>query len=435
MDDIVLRDQNLILQRIARGAPLGEVLNMLTISCEEVLPGVLCSVLLLRDGRLFHGAAPSLDEEYARAIDGLVIGPGEGSCGTAAYTGERVIVDDVLEHPHWKNYRDFATAAGLRACWSDPIASSRKEILGTFAMYYREPRTPSDGDLRLIESFSHLAGIAIERAKTDAELVRHREQLEDQVAKRTLALRVTADQLRLSVQARERMLAVVSHDLRNPLGVVHMQAQLLCRDGNGVHVASRSAEIILRSVERMNRLICDLLDFAKAEAGQLSVEPRVQEVTSLLNEAVDAHEGLAHAKDITLVAENRVPPRILVACDRNRIMQVLSNLIGNALKFVPEAGTIAIRAELRDGRVLFSVADNGRGIAAELLTSIFEPYRQAQETARLGLGLGLFIAKAIISAHGEHIWAESTEGHGATFFFSLPIATASTMERRSPAPP
>lgn len=148
------------------GAPLPEVLEGIAVFAERQMDGALCSILLLSaDGKhLVHGAAPSLPEFYNRAIDGLAIGEGVGSCGTAAFTGRTVIVEDVLTHPYWANYRDLAARAGLRACWSEPIVSGDNKVLGTFALYHREPCAPTPEEMALNRQAAWLAAIAIERA-------------------------------------------------------------------------------------------------------------------------------------------------------------------------------------------------------------------------------------------------------------------------------
>ena len=149
---------------IAAKAPLRDVLSTLVRMIEGQSPGMLCSVLLLStDGNhIQHGAAPSLPAPYVKAIDGAPIGPKHGSCGTAMYRGERVIVTDVLTDPLWEDYRVLAARAGLRACWSTPILSQRGKVLGSFAMYYREPEAPSGDEARLTEVATRLAAKAIE---------------------------------------------------------------------------------------------------------------------------------------------------------------------------------------------------------------------------------------------------------------------------------
>ena len=171
--------QSRILQKLAANAPLSEILERLVRLIEAQAPGMLCSVLLLsEDGdHVRHGAAPSLPPEYVQAIDGSAIGPKHGSCGTAMYRGEPVVVTDILNDSLWDDYRDLAIANGLRACWSTPILSGRGKVLGSFAMYYREPRTPTGEDANLTEVATRIAGLAIEHHAAQAILARTQAEL------------------------------------------------------------------------------------------------------------------------------------------------------------------------------------------------------------------------------------------------------------------
>ena len=173
--------QGEILGMIAANAPLSEILKRLVLLIESQAPGMLCSVLLLSDDgdHVRHGAAPSLPEDYVKAIDGSPLGPKQGSCGTAMYRGEPVIVSDILEDPLWEDYRDLALASDLRACWSTPILSGRGKVLGSFAMYYRQPQTPTGEEAVLTDVATRIAGLAIEHqvakeilARTQAELAK-----------------------------------------------------------------------------------------------------------------------------------------------------------------------------------------------------------------------------------------------------------------------
>ena len=164
--------QNRVLQQLNHGAPLGEVLDSLTREVETQRPGVLCSILLLdADGsHLRHGSAPSLPDFYNQAIDGVAIGDAVGSCGTAAWRDERVIVDDIERHPYWADYRPLAARAGLRACWSQPFHGRDGKVRGTFALYHRQPATPDQRDIALIEGYAQLAELAVERSRSDEAL-------------------------------------------------------------------------------------------------------------------------------------------------------------------------------------------------------------------------------------------------------------------------
>ena len=174
-DEAVRAVQHEVLGMIATGSALSEVLDCLVRLVEQQANGMRCSVVMLDDsGTIRHGVAPSLPEDYIRAIDGLPIGSRHGSCGTAMFLGAQVVVHDILADPLWEDYRDVARRFGLRACWSTPIFSPQRKVLGSFAMYYSEPRSPSDDELRLIEAAADVARIAIEQQRAHQAL-RHSE--------------------------------------------------------------------------------------------------------------------------------------------------------------------------------------------------------------------------------------------------------------------
>lgn len=168
----LLAGQKRVLEKVGKGDSLPEILDSLCRIVEEQGNGVLASILLLDGNCLRHGGAPSLPRAYTAAIDGAFIGPSAGSCGTAAYRGEQVIVEDIATDPLWANYRDLALPHSLRACWSTPVFSSQGYVIATFAMYYREPRTPTARDQEIIEQITYLAGVAIERNLTQEKLQR-----------------------------------------------------------------------------------------------------------------------------------------------------------------------------------------------------------------------------------------------------------------------
>jgi GAF domain-containing protein len=165
-----LRDgQGLILEMIATGAPLQDVLEHLVHLMESQSKGIIGSILLLDEvgRRLRHGAAPSLPEAYVKAIGGVPVGPQAGSCGTAAYWREAVVVADVMTDPLWADYKDLAAEHGLRSCWSTPILSQQGAVLGTFAMYSTTAREPTEAEMRLVDVATRIAGIAIERQRAE----------------------------------------------------------------------------------------------------------------------------------------------------------------------------------------------------------------------------------------------------------------------------
>jgi PAS domain S-box-containing protein len=170
--EALLAGEKRILEMVAKGDSLAQILDSLCRLVEELASDVLTSMLLVDGDRLRHGGAPSLPKAYTDAIDGVVIGPSVGSCGTAAYRGEQVIVEDIASDPLWADYRAAALPHSLRACWSTPIFSTEGKVIATFAMYYREPRKPDLRDREIIEQITHLAGVAIERKLTQEALRR-----------------------------------------------------------------------------------------------------------------------------------------------------------------------------------------------------------------------------------------------------------------------
>jgi PAS domain S-box-containing protein len=168
--EATLNGEKQILEMVAKGDPLPQILDSVCRFVEEQASGFLASILLVDGNRLRHGGAPSLPKAYTDAIDGAAIGPSTGSCGTAAYRGEQVIVEDIATDPLWADYREAALPHSLRACWSTPVFSSQGKVIATFAMYYREPRSPSPPDQETIKQITHLVGVAIERKLTQEAL-------------------------------------------------------------------------------------------------------------------------------------------------------------------------------------------------------------------------------------------------------------------------
>jgi signal transduction histidine kinase len=249
----------------------------------------------------------------------------------------------------------------------------------------------------------------------------------DEVARATLS-RMYED-AEASIAAREQVLKIVSHDLRNPLHTISMCASLLLDlpmppEKQGDHLRQ-----IRRAGERMNRLVQDLLDVAKLESGRVAIATRPIDVAPMMREAHDMLASLASEKGLRLEVLVADGLQTIVA-DEGRVLQVLSNLVGNAVKFTPAGGTITIRADDAPGGVRFSVSDTGVGMTPDQLSKLFGQFWQANPADRRGIGLGLSIAKGIVEAHGGRIWVESQPGAGTTFHFTLSSSLVSGVRER-----
>jgi len=244
----------------------------------------------------------------------------------------------------------------------------------------------------------------------------------DEVARTTLSHMY--EDAAASIDAREQVLKIVSHDLRNPLHTISMCASLMLDLPLPPEQQAEHLQRIKRSGERMNRLVQDLLDVAKLEAGRVAIATRQVEVGPMLREAYGMLASIAAEKGLHLeleVADGLQP----IVADEGRVLQVVSNLVGNAVKFTPSGGTITIRAEDAPGGVRFSVSDTGVGMTPEQLSHLFGRFWQANPSDRRGIGLGLSIAKGIVEAHGGRIWVESQPGVGTTFHFTLSASLVS----------
>jgi signal transduction histidine kinase len=224
-----------------------------------------------------------------------------------------------------------------------------------------------------------------------------------------------------AVRARDDVLAVVSHDLKNPLSIIRMTAIQLAHhapEQEASAQARKEGERISRATERMVRLIDDLLDLARVDSGTLRIRQQPESAEALVIDALDLMMPVAEQKSIRLSSEVAAVP--LVFCEREMMARVFSNLIGNAIKFTPECGSITVSARVVDGEVRFAVTDTGRGIPAHLKAHVFERFWQ-EDPDRRGTGLGLYISRGIVEAHGGHIGVESQHGAGTTVWFTLPV--------------
>jgi PAS domain S-box-containing protein len=406
-----LRDgESRILEMIARDAPLEEILEKLVLVVEAQFNGLLGSVLLLNnDGQhVRHGAAPSLPKSYVNAIDGTSIGPKAGSCGTAMYRREPVVVTDILQDPLWEPYREVAEPYGFRACWSTPILTHSGKALGSFAMYYREPRGPSPTETHALEMATHLAGIAIERKLAREE----RERLRQAQADLAHINRVTT---------MGELTASLAHEIKQPITAAVTDARTCLRwlereepDVSESHeAASRVVTDITRAAEIISRI--GLL-FKKG-----AVRRELVDVNELIQEMIVLLRSEAARYSISIRSTLAHDLRKIVV-DRVQLQQVFMNLMLNgieAMKDMGTAGELTIKSQQGDrSQLLISVGDTGVGLQPEHVEQVFDAF---YTTKTGGTGMGLAISRSIIESHGGRLWANPNSSRGATFQFTLPI--------------
>jgi signal transduction histidine kinase len=347
---------------LAAGVALREILDLIARTIEELDPGSIVSIVILDDTgtRLRSFAGPSLPDAFARAIDGAQIGPSVGSCGTAMFRRERVVVTDIETDPLWVDYRDLARPHGLRACWSSPLIGSDGRLLGSFAVYYREPRGPDESSLALVARASHIAGIAIERR-----------QLDDQL--RALADRVEA----IREDERTQIAREVHDELGQALTALKMDIAWVLRRLTQQHTngaiadkltqMSKSSDAIIATVRRISaELRPGILDDLGLAA---AIEWQLEEFAKRTGVRTELQSTLG----------DPVLERDLTTAVFRIFQEALTNIARHA-----SATTVRVRLELERGRVKLEVEDDGVGIPVAAHTTSLGLIGMRERARRLG---------------------------------------------------
>jgi C4-dicarboxylate-specific signal transduction histidine kinase len=354
-----------------------------------------------------HGAAVSLPQPYTDAINGLSIGPKAGSCGTAMYRKEPVVVTDILQDPLWEAYRAVAEPYGLRACWSTPILAHSGKSLGSFAMYYREPRSPSPAETRALEMATHLAGIAIERKLAREE----RERLRQAQADLAHINRVTT---------MGELTASLAHEIKQPISAAVINARTclrwLRRDQPDLAEAREAAARIIKDATRASDIISRIRLLFK----KISPQQELIDVNEVIREMVVVLGSEASRYSVSVQTEfaEDLPQTM---GDRVQLQQVMMNLMINgidAMKDVDGMRELAIKSQRAENeQLMVSVSDTGVGLPPQQADQIFNAFFT---TKPHGTGMGLRISRSIVESHGGRLWAADNSSRGASFHLTLP---------------
>lgn len=409
---------NKILEQIAIGRPLKEVLKTIVLHAENMQVGAIGSILILDSygKKLEHGTAPNLPSFYNEAIDGLEIGIGIGSCGEAAFLGQRVIANDLMSHPNWADFKVLAKKAGLQACWSEPFFSSTGKVLGTFAMYYGKPTIADEADLDLLVELAHFVAIVVEKDQAQQALMIAKEEAES------------------ANRAKSQFLSSMSHELRTPMNAIMGFGQLLKMEADPELTESQAENVdeIVKAGHHLLELINEVLDLAKIESGRIDLSLETVAMGEVITESLQLIMPLAEKRGINIriqkdgidiSLDHLMKNNNAVRADRTRLRQVLLNLLSNAVKYNKENGTISISCQnTKNKQTRVNIVDSGKGVSLEQQKQLFKAFNRldAGDSDIEGTGIGLVITKNIVELMGGAIGVISEPGKGSTFWFELP---------------
>jgi signal transduction histidine kinase len=419
--------RNRVLRMVARNEDLQLILNTLCKKAQVYNPEMLCSILRLdRETKTLHPiASVSLPEFYCQALDGVPIGAGVGSCGTAAFIEERVIVEDINTHPYWTQYKGLALEAGVQACWSEPIIGANGIVFGTFAMYYQVPQSPTEEDLKFIELSANLAAVVFDNDSNRSKLLNANIQLKQTVNERTIELEQANLALKAAIEAQDKqysqdiktermhttnsLICGFSHEVNTPVGtaitaisIADEKLEQLSEKVstgsiskksliNGIYELTEVIELSKQSLIRVNKLLQQFKNIntiTNTEGRCLFLMPELlKKVKSAVLPLLHTHQLLIQCDDFTFYGA------------KDDLWQIFFNLIENSIihgfKDI-DSGIININITDDDTDIHINFQDNGSGILEKKTAKIFEPFYTSNRN-KDSLGLGLNIISNIIS--------------------------------------
>ena len=394
-------------------------------ACDHFGPETRTAFYLANPDRTAFHHVTGMEAGYAKAIDGFKIGPESLSCGLATHTGRPVLTADVRDEPLWGPWLGLADKFDFRGCWSFPLHTAQGKLLGTFAVYWRQPHRATERDVAFANAVTDTAAIIISRNIEAAD----RQQAAAGLAR-------AKEEAEAANIAKDNFLATLSHELRTPAdaGLATLSSWETHRSFPAEF--AEDLEVVRRNVDLEARLIDDLLDLTRIAKGKVALNPEVLNVQKVLDAVVAMYLPDIKAKRINLSVR---PPagECYVRCDPGRLQQAFWNILKNAVKFTPQGGNIDITTrDDQGGRVQIIFTDTGVGMSQDMLRRLFQPFEQ--ETAGLygGLGLGLAITKTLLEAQQATIEARSDgPGKGASFIVTLPCVNRQAADDAEPATP
>ena len=402
--------------RLLQATEIGNMLDEILAACIE-LQGADFGNIRLRDEAtegmmiaLQQGFAPELVERFA------LCRKGDGSaCGLALESGSRVVIPDVEADARYARHREMAARAGFRAVQATPLYGRDRQLIGMLSTHFRAVRHFTEHELRLTDLYAALAAGFLQRRQNE-------------------------EALRLADQRKDQFLATLAHELRNPLAPLASGLDVLGRGVSRDERLSRTAHMMDRQMGHLVRLVDDLLDVGRITSGKIELRSSMVSIEAVLESAIDACRDAIHAHRHELYVE-RNARGLRVMGDFDRLAQVFSNLISNAVKYTPRGGRIRIVTRQLDGHAMVDVIDTGIGIPASELPQVFELFSQVRSHhshAEGGLGIGLSLVRSLVELHGGSVKAQSAGvGKGSCFTVRLPLHPQAAAADAAPplAPP
>lgn len=385
---------------------LHQILTTIALKIEDISQDIHCSILLLNEERtqLHNGASPSLPPAYVEAIDGVGIGKNIGSCGHTAFTGEPTIVSDIYNHSNWAPFIEAVKLTEFKACWSYPLKSSAKETIGTFAIYYKDVKEPSQIDKQIIKSSASMTSLIIERFNNKKHLIHAKETAEK------------------ASQIKSDFLSNMSHEFRTPLNAILGFAQIIEMSSNEDMATNYSKEIMTAG-DHLLQLINDILSLAKIEAGKMPLDIEDVFLNKVIDESILLLESQAYDHKVHFVNTIPAEDKLFALVDYTRVKQVIINLLSNAIKYNKKDGNITISYEINEQFITIFIKDQGLGLTAEEQEIIFKPFERskAKNSSIEGTGIGLTITEKLLESMNGSIGVNSTKGEGSQFWFKIPV--------------